>query len=281
MNVHIIRNQVLKNLRECLSRREYIETSSPIIRSCDSKINPRFALTDGRFLRDCMELPLRQRALRACPKVFEIGPCFRKDKEDETHFHEFYMMELYSVGESLKDMITLMSSIVTSCMPVVKNIKEVSVREFILNDVGVDIFLEDTGVLVKAILAKHTKLQVNKAHPYITVNKYIEAFIESTLTERDCLYFLTDYPLCTIAVAKRKGGGNCIERFECFINGMEVSNAFEDCTDPNDLEKRLNASGIMGMEEELLVSLTRSGDLQETVGLGIGIDRLCLLTTKK
>ena len=281
MNSDIIRSHVLKDLRDCLVKREYIETHTPIIRACDSKINPRFALTNGKFLRDCMELSLRQKISKACPKVFELGPCFRKDKEDKTHFSEFYMMELYSAGGSLADMIALMSSVITSCMPVVDNIKEVSVRDFILKDIKVDISLEDTESLVKAILTKHPDLPVNKDHPYVTVNNYIELFIESVLIERNCLYFLLDYPLCTIAVAKRKSDGNCIERFECFINGMEVANAFEDCTDADDLERRLKASGIMGSEEELLVSLTRNGDLLETVGLGIGIDRLCLLTQNK
>jgi len=228
-----------------------------------------------------MELPLRQKASRTCPKVFELGPCFRKDKEDETHFSEFYMMELYSAGESLKEMIALMSSIITSCMPMVNSIKEISVRDFIKKDVGVDILLADTRSLIKAILAKHPNVPTKKGQPYVTVNKYIEEFIESTLTERNCLYFLLDYPLCTIAVAKRKNGGNCIERFECFINGMEVANAFEDCIDAVDLENRLKESGIMGGEEELLVLLTRNGDLLETVGLGVGIDRLCLLIAKK
>lgn len=281
MNTELIRNDILKNLRHCLFANGYIETVTQIMRACDSKINPRFELKNGKFLRDCMELPLRQKITKECPKVFEIGPCFRMDKIDRTHFSEFCMMELYSAGESIRDMVTLMSNIIVLCAPKINRVKEVSVRDYIIGDIGVDISSEGTESLVEAILTKYDHLPSKAGQPHITVNEYIEVFIEQTLTEKDCLYFLLDYPLCSIAVANRKGKSNCLERFECFINGMEVANAFEDCTDTEDLEGRLIASGIISDEEESLISLTKNGDLFETVGLGIGIDRLCLLSKNK
>lgn len=280
-NIEIVRNQVLRNLRDCLYKEGYLETNSRIMREYDSSINPRFCLTSGNFLRDCMELPLRKKISATCPKVFEIGPCFRIEKEDETHLSEFYMMELYSLNETLRDMIALMNSAITSCMPFVTNTKEVSVRDFILKDLGIDIFSEDTNTLVSMIAAKHPKVFMKDRPHYVTVNKYIETFIESALSEKDCLYFLLDYPMCTISIAKRQKNSNCIERFECFINGVEVSNSFEDCMDADDLEKRVSNAGIMGEEDEELVGLTRRNEICQTVGLGIGVDRLCLLVSKR
>lgn len=277
MNIEIIRHQILKNMREYLYQKGYIEVFSPILRKSDSKINPRFRLNNDGFLRDCMELALRKKVSKSCPKVFEIGPCFRQEKEDRTHNVEFYLMELYSKEEILENMMELMSGIIIACVPTVSDIKEISVQDFIQKDLNVDIVKSDTGELVNIILDKHHHVIKKEKYPYLTVNKYIELFIESSLTDRGCLYFLTDYPLCTIAVASRQGNTNCIRRFECFINGMEIANAFEDCMDLVDLTSRLKESGIMEKEEEELIKLVKSGKVFPTVGLGIGIDRLCIL----
>lgn len=281
MSEEIMRHQITKNMREYLFQKGYIEVVSSIIRDCDSKINPRFKLINGKFIRDCMELSLRKKISRACPKIFEIGPCFRQDKEDNTHRTEFYMMELYSKDESLKDMIELMSGIITACMPSVDDVEEVSIREFILGDLNIDIAEVGTSELIASITQKCPIVFMKDKAPHLTVNRYIKLYVESTLLRKGCLYFLIDYPLCTIAVASRKNKTNCIQRFECYINGLEVSNAFEDCMDADDLEVRLKQSNIMAEEEKELLDLVKTGSIPPTVGLGIGIDRLCMLTVQR
>lgn len=280
MNEAIIRHQISRSIREYLFQRGYIEVVSPILRNCDCSINPRFELRNGKFLRDCMELPLRKKVSRVCPKIFEIGPCFRKDQESDTHHVEFYMMELYSLEEKLQHMIELMGNIVTLCMPNVSDIKEVSVQEFMIADLGIDIAMSSTCELVEAIAIKHPQTPIVRELPYVTVNRYIEQFLEASLTSKGCLYFLKNYPLCTISVASRKDGTNCIQRFECFINGMEVSNAFEDCMDEEDLADRMDASQFNNEEAKEMLALVKAKSISPTVGLGIGIDRLCMLMEK-
>lgn len=276
MSVDIIRHQILRSMRDYLYQKGYMEVFSSIIRNSDSKINPRFKLVNGNFLRDCMELSLRKKVSVVCPKVFEIGPCFRQDKEDDVHQKEFYLMELYSKDEKLQNMVGLMRGIIIACIPTVQDIKEISIRDFILSDLDLDIAVEDTSNLTEMIVEKYAQIERSE-YPHLIVNQYIELFIEPSLTNNDCLYFLIDYPLCTIAVASRKDKTNCIQRFECYISGMEIANAFEDCMDIDDLSLRLYQSGVILNEEEELIELVRNKQIASTVGLGIGIDRLCKL----
>lgn len=281
MNQNMIRSNIFKGIRTCLYEEGYIEVTSAILRSCNSKINPRFALENEKYLRDGMDLYLQRNISTTCPKVFEMGPCFRKDKVDETHSSEFFMVEVYSKDEYLSDMIKLVSRIITTCLPFIKNIKEVSVRDLILADLGIDISTTDTGMLIDCISDKYPHIEKRKELPHLTVNRYIELYIESTLKEKNCLYFLIEYPVCTITVAKRKNDSNCIQRFECFINGLEIANGFEDCMDVNDVEGRVKISGIMGPEEKELINLMKEDKLYPTSGVGIGVDRLCLLMSRE
>jgi len=277
MNTDIIRSHLLQRMRNFLYQNGYIEVFSPVLRNSDSYINPRFKLTDGRFLRDCMELSLRKRISPFCPKIFEIGVCFRQDVEDYLHRQEFYMMELYAKDETLKEMMELTKGIINECLPFVGGIKEISLRQLMRELLGVDIAVVDTRSLIEVILNKHPNIEKKNTLPHLVVNRYIELIIEPILSTRNTLYFLTDYPLCTIAIASRKENSNCIQRFECFVNNIEIANAFEDCMDAIDLTLRLKESGIMGKEEEELVELVKNSKVFPTVGLGIGIDRLCTL----
>jgi len=224
-----------------------------------------------------MEINLRLKVTDITPKVYEIGPCFRQEKEDETHRVEFYMMELYSRGEKLVHMIELMKNISQCCIPFVKDVEIFSVKDFMLADLGVDIATLSTDELIEHIPNCRPTVYVKGDRPFALVNRYIEQFVEPALTKKDCLYFLVDYPISTICVANRTNGTNCIERFECFINGLEISHAFEDSIQADDIEMRTKQSRIMSPEIFEQIRLTREGRVAATVGLGIGIDRLCML----
>ncbi len=279
MNAEVLKCRIFRNARNFLYQQGYTETTTQIIRNTDSGVNRRFRLDNGKFLRDGMDLALKKKVSDITPKVFELGPCFRQDKEDETHYLEFYMLETFSGNETLKDMIELMKGLTLQCIPeIVREFKEVSVRDFIADDLGIDISVETTKSLVDTIIAKyHGQIERNKLD-YVTVNKYISLCIESSLTKNGCLCFLVDYPLCTIAIAKRKSqDSNCILRTECFLNGLELANGFEDCMDAKDLEARLIENNITTVEEEELLHLTRNGKIPPAAGIGIGIDRLCML----
>lgn len=266
-----------KIVRDVLQNAGYIETFSPIFRQYDSAVNPRFSITrmDGResYLRDCMELPLREYISSENPKVFEIGPCFRQGENDSTHSEEFYMMELYSLNESLDDMIKLTINIVEATLDRSVKTETISVKGVIQEEFNLDISTASTELLNQAIINKYPDLSADAK--YKVVNNYIELKGCELFVEKDILYFLCEYPLCTIDSAKRVGNENCILRFEAHYNGLEIAHAFVDCMDSSDLETRNEET--LDNESIELISLIQNGKLYPTVGLGIGINRLTLL----
>ena len=266
-------------VRKILIANGYQEVVSPILRSSDSTVNPRFSVnvekSVPRFLRDCMEMPLRKYVGRTTPKVFEIGPCFRRDKIDDTHRQEFYMMELYSVNEELTEMTILTETIVTEVMGVCIPSKKISLVNVILEDLKIDIRIDSTETLISAIRNKHGNLL--NGNNYQVVNKYID-YLEKTLcVEKEIIYFLEEYPVCTIDSAARYNNTNTIKRFEAFVNGLEIAHAFVDCLDGNDIRIRAADSLIDDRETFELIQLIEQGYFPSTVGLGVGIDRLCMV----
>lgn len=266
-------------VRKILIANGYQEVVSPILRSSDSAVNPRFSVNVAnngtRFLRDCMEMPLRKCADKITPKVFEIGPCFRQDKIDDTHRQEFYMMELYSVDEELPGMKILTEAIVSEVMGVHIPSRVFSLVDIILEDMGIDIRIASTEELMSAIKNKHSNLLGD--NNYKIVNKYIDYLENSICVEKEIIYFLEEYPVCTIDSAARCGNTNTIKRFEAFFNGLEIAHAFVDCLDEVDIRMRAADASIGDRETSELIQLTEQGYFLPTVGLGIGIDRLCMM----
>lgn len=273
-NIGVNANKV----RKVLAANDYQEVVSLILRGSDSAVNPRFSVRDEnggtRFLRDCMEMPLRKLADRAMPKIFEIGPCFRQEPPDDTHREEFYMMELYSVEEGLAEMKTLTEAIVSEITGVPVPSKSISLADIILEDIGVDIRAAATEELISAIKTKYSKLSDDKQ--YQIVNEYIGLLSESICKEKGVLYFLEEYPACTIDSAARHGNANTIRRFEAHLNGLEIAHAFVDCMDAADIKARAAGEEIEDKETLELIQDTEQGRLLPTVGLGIGINRLCM-----
>jgi lysyl-tRNA synthetase class 2 len=225
-----------------------------------------------------MELPLRKLVTPQAPKIFEIGPCFRQGEEDATHRQEFYMLELYSIGQDMDEMKDITMNIVNGVSK--KNVptENISVRDIITEEFGIDIRDISTTSLVNSISAKYPSIGGEGNRNHQIVNAYIEIIEKNVFTKRDTLYFLTEYPMCTIDSAERNNGTNTIHRFEAFINGFEIAHAFVDCLDADDISQRI-AEGKTGDDEksELLALMKNGNSLQATVGLGIGIDRLCMI----
>lgn len=275
LDIGVVSNKV----RRVLFSENYVEAVSPIIRSSDSAVNKRFSVNDAEscasYLRDCIETPLRKLSSVTMPKVFEIGPCFRQGENDETHKLEFYMMELYSVGEGLTEMQLLTTKVVSSVLDVDIPSEVISFKDVIWSEFRLSLGLTTTEDLVRRIADKYE--YASNLHSYQVVNKYVEEIEKRLFVEPNKLYFLTDYPLCTVDSAARVDNQNIIQRFEAFYNRLEIAHAFVDCLDAEDISTRSHAASTFDTETEELISLTTSSCLPPTVGLGIGIDRLCMI----
>ncbi len=268
-------------VRNILKNRGYEETVSPILRTFDSTVNPRFNVNDSTdrsifFLRDCMETPLRKQVSESTPKIFEIGPCFRTDPPDLTHQQEFYMMELYSQHGSLEEMKDITKDIVNCITKRDVAVKYISLIDIICNEFNISCESANTNTLIKMILDKYHNISSAKK-PYEIVSEYISIIEPLYLTEPNTLYFLENYPECTIDSAQNIENTFFIQRFEAYYGPVEIAHAFIDCLDSITILDRVVDCSTFDMEKAELISLVHKGILQPTAGLGIGINRLKLV----
>lgn len=274
------RGKIANVVRDVLAKRDFQEVMTPILRNDDCKINRRYQTNDGHFLRDCYELPIRRLLSQEVPRVFELGPCFRPyDGNDATHLQEFYMAAIYALGQSTGVMKDITEDIVRKAIPWEIKSKIISMRDFIKDDLGMDIAVESTDELICKLVEKYHYSSTARAH--VVVETYIEKVIEPLMAGLDSLYFLTDYPTCTLAVSARVDGLNYIKRFECYIDHLEIGHASVGCLDPDDMYQRLVYADMLGLEEEQQIDLLRYNLIAQNVGYGIGIDRLCMVKLRE
>ena len=270
------RGKVAGDIRCVLAEQGFKEVMTPVLRDGDCLVNRRYQTTGGQYLRDCYELPVRRLVSQELPKVFALGPCFRpNDENDATHLQEFYMAAIYSLGESIDVMKEITEEILRKVIPWAVESKVISMRDFIKEDLGIDIAVESTETLVKKLFEKYHYSETARAH--VIVDTYIERVIEPLMTGIDSIYFLTDYPTCTMSISARVNGLNYLKRFECFIDGLEIGHASVGCLDPDDMEQRLAYADMLGPEEQEQIGLLRAGLIKPNVGYGLGVDRLCMI----
>jgi lysyl-tRNA synthetase class II len=282
MDNTIINHKILAEIRKQLFDDGFIEVNTPIIREIDSPINPRYSLVQGGYLRDSMGMYLRRKMSDTIPRVFEIGPCFRKEKKlSEIHFNEFRIAVILVKDAVVDDMMKLSKDLVYNCLPFICKSETVSVSNYMSNDLQIDVRVASTDILVKTVKEKYPETVNSLELPHLIVDCYIDKYIEPSLSEKDCLYFLKEYPICTIAGAKRVDNTSLIERFECFVNGVEIIHSYEDCMDADEIkERRFKALGYVDEEFKILSSFVRDGLVPPTAIMGVGVDRLCYLCYK-
>lgn len=275
----IERGRTAADVRGVLVEHGFKEVMTPILRTGNCKINRRYQTDDGRFLRDCYELPIIQLLSSEAPRLFELGPCFRpNDGNDATHLQEFYLVEFYAIGQSLELMKTITEDIVRKTIPWKVESKVISIRDFIKEDLGFDIAEESTEKLIGDLVKKYHYCDTDRAHEI--VGTYIEQAIEPLTVGLDKMYFLTDYPMCTLAVSARVNNLNYLQRFECYIDRLEIGHAFVGSDDADDMWSRLIYADVMGPEESRQVEMVRQNLIHSNVGHGIGIDRLCMVKSR-
>jgi len=279
------------------------------------------ALDIPLFLRIALELHLKRLMVGGIERVYEIGRVFRNEGVDATHNPEFTMIELYQAYGNYETMMDVTEAIVTSAARIVLdsgvvvpvNPSEVSDRLVLpWGDKEIDftppwprrtyteLFEEHAGCSITDAPAVQAKAreqarlgkikpefikQMDGAgvHPDVVISEVFEACVEDALVGP---VFVIDYPASLCPLTKRKQGHPQIaERFELFVHGMELANAYTELNDPK-LQEELFRTQLGGLSEEdsmakmdgefiqaLKVGMPPAG------GLGIGIDRLVMLLT--
>ena len=300
----IIRSKVLKEIRNFLDKRDFMEVETPILVSnaggaSARPFNTHFnALNEDLHLRISLELYLKRLIVGGLERVYEIGRVFRNEGTDTKHNPEFTLMELYQAYTDYHGMMELTESMfryiaknVLGTMQIEYADRVIDLEKPFLVISMIDAVKKYSGVDFNEIkttddakkIAKEKNIEFLEYHEWGDIlNLFFDEFVEDNLIQPT---FIVDHPIEISPLTKKKiDNPRLTERFELFINGQEMANAYSELNDPIDQRERFLAQEklkLLGDEEansidEDFLTALKIG-MPPTGGIGYGIDRLVML----
>jgi len=302
----IIRSQVIRGIRKYLDDKGYLEVETPILHNTAGGAAARPFITHHNtldidmYMRIATELHLKRLIVGGFDKVYEIGRIFRNEGMSIKHNPEFTSIELYEAYADYEDMMNLTEEMISSVAKEVLGTMVISYQgqeidltppwrrmtmiEAVREYTGVDFVSLSTDEEARNAAKKIGVLVEDNMSWGQVLNAIFEEKVEEKLVQP---IFIKDYPIEISPLAKRmKDDPRLTYRFELFITGREIANAFSELNDPIDQKERFmqqarqRAAGNQEahMMDEDFVNALEIG-MPPTGGLGIGIDRLIMLLT--
>lgn len=302
----IKRSMIIKEIRNFLAGRDFMEVETPMLvanpggaaaRPFETHYN---ALNEDVKLRISLELYLKRLIVGGLERVYEIGRVFRNEGVDTRHNPEFTLMELYQAYTDYNGMMELTESMFRYLAEKVcgstkftyngieidfgKPFERITMTDCVKKYAGIDFDAVKTDEEAKALAKEHNieyEERHNKGH---ILNLFFEEYCEKELVQPT---FVMDHPIAISPLTKKKPTDpEKVERFELFINGWEMCNAYSELNDPIDQRERFalqDAAAAAGDEEaehtdEDFLNALEIG-MPPTGGIGYGIDRLVMLLT--
>lgn len=302
----IKRSKIISQIRSYLDGQGFMEVETPMLvanaggaaaRPFETHYN---ALDENVKLRISLELYLKRLIVGGLEKVYEIGRVFRNEGLDTRHNPEFTLMELYQAYTDYNGMMDLTENLYRHLaqevvgsttityngieMDLGKPFERITMVDAVKKYAGVDFDEVKTEEEAKA-LAKEHHIEFEERHKKGDIlNLFFEEFVEDKLVQPT---FVMDHPVEISPLTKRKPGNpDYVERFEFFMNGWEMANAYSELNDPIDQRERFKA------QEELLAQGDEEANTTDedflnaleigmppTGGIGFGIDRMVMLLT--
>ena len=304
--VFIKRSQILKEIRNFLAGRDFMEVETPMLvsnaggaaaRPFETHYN---ALNEDVKLRISLELYLKRLIVGGLERVYEIGRVFRNEGVDTRHNPEFTLMELYQAYTDYEGMMELTESMFRYLAEKVcgstkisyngveidlgKPFARMTMNEAIKKYAGIDFDeVADDEAAKKLADEHHIEYEAHHKKGDI-INLFFEEYCEKELIQPT---FIMDHPIEISPLTKKKPSDpSKVERFELFCNTWEMCNAYSELNDPIDQAERFaqqDANAEAGDEEaqhtdEDFLNALEIG-MAPTGGIGYGIDRLCMLLT--
>ena len=303
--VAIMRSNIVSAMRRFMDDRGFIEVETPMLVpvAAGGMAHPfsthHNQLNRDLYLRIATELYLKRLIVGGIEKVYEIGRIFRNEGVDQTHNPEFTMMESYESFADYEGVMRMVEEMVhTVALKVLGSATveydghrldftppwpRLSLRDEIKKHSGIDFLDHESIESLKSAMAE-IDIDVGQQMSWPgLMDKLISSKVEHTLIQ-PC--FLIDYPLQMSPLAKKKpGDSHIVERFEGFVAGTELCNAFTELNDPVDQRSRFEEQeslrtqfadeNLDRLDEDFLVAIEHG--MPPTGGLGIGVDRLTML----
>ena len=303
--VFVLRSKVITAIRRFLDSRGFMEVETPVLQSHAGGASARPFVThhntldEDFYLRIALELHLKRLVVGGFDRVYEIGRVFRNEGISVVHNPEFTMLECYQAYADYHDIMTLVEEMFASvAKEVLGNTRltrngqimdlglpwqRIHLREAIEERCGIDFEdYPDVASLRRRMAELGMDVDPAKGKGKL-IEELLSTFVEPKVVQPT---FLLDYPVEMSPLAKRKrGDDHVVERFEGFVDGIEVANAFTELNDPLEQRERFRqqvrehvADDEAEVADEDFLQALEYG-MPPTGGLGIGIDRLVMLLT--
>ena len=302
----IKRSKILACIRDYLNNQGFLEVETPMLVSnaggaAARPFETHFNALDEDFkLRISLELYLKRLIVGGLERVYEIGRVFRNEGLDTRHNPEFTLMELYQAYTDYHGMMDLTENLYRHVakevlgtttityngieMDLSKPFERITMLDAVKKYSGVDFNEIDTIEKARAVADEHHIEYEDHHKKGDILNLFFEEFVEDHLVQPT---FVMDHPVEISPLTKKKPENpDYVERFEFFMNGWEMANAYSELNDPIDQRERFKAQEALlalGDEEanttdEDFMNALEIG-MPPTGGIGFGIDRMCMLLT--
>jgi lysyl-tRNA synthetase, class II len=301
-----VRSRIVSCLRRCLDARGFLEVETPVLQPLYGGASARpfqtyhNELEQQLYLRISDELYLKRLIVGGFDRVYEIGHDFRNESVSFKHNPEFTMLEAYQAYADYYDMMELYETLVVSVAQEVAGgllldyqgqrldlsppWRRLTMRQAIQEATGLDFNdYRDPPALAAACRERHLRYGDGASWGKM-IDELVKNYVEPTLIQPT---FLMDYPWELSPLAKRhREDPLLVERFEPFVAGFELGNAFSELNDPDDQrerfldQQRAAAQGdveAQQLDEDYLLALQHG--MPPTGGIGLGVDRLAMLLT--
>jgi lysyl-tRNA synthetase class 2 len=304
-NLFVLRTKIITAVRSFLDEQGFMEVETPVLQPhaggalARPFVTHHHTLDEDLYLRIALELHLKRLVVGGFDRVYEIGRVFRNEGVSVEHNPEFTLLECYQAYSDYSDVMRLVEGMFMHVAKEVlgntrlsRNGKTVDLalpwqrlylREAVKEYSGIDFEAYPDAASLRTRMAElGIEVDPGKGRGRL-IDELISTFVEPKLFQPT---FLLDYPVDMSPLAKRKrGDGQLVERFEGFVDGMEVANAFTELNDPLEQRERFRqqlkeqvADEEAEIADEDFLQALEYG-MPPTGGLGVGIDRLVMLLT--
>lgn len=269
------RAAVLRALRHWFDEHLYLEVPTPALVASPAMESTLEGVpaADG-WLRTSPEFALKRVVAAGLPRIYEIGPCFRADEHGRWHGREFTMLEWYRAGASLPDLMDEVEALVATAARALgvappTRWERITVRDLFRRHTGLD-------------LAHATPAQMSPDDPDDADHAFFRRWVNDVEPQLTHPTFVTEWPASQAALARvhERPEWPVACRFEVFLGGVELANAFLELTDADEQRRRFHASNAARaaegrpphpLDERFIAAV---GRMPPTSGIALGVDRL-------
>lgn len=275
-----LRSATLQSIRKFFIDRQFIEVETPVrIPAPAMELNIDAEPSGREYLRTSPELHMKRLLAAGCERIFQVGPCFRQNERGRLHNPEYTMLEWYRANANYHDILVDTKALLASVVREVLGRTTLHAGRKTLELVGeweyctvADAFAQYAG-WNPVLNFDHNRFDLD------LVQK-----VEPGLQRYTCPVVLADYPAECAALARRKPGNSAVaERWELYVGGIELANAFSELTDPVEQRERFRqcadlrkAGGkdVYSIDEGFMAALP---GMPPSAGVALGVDRLVML----